>query len=369
MSGFTSAATDVMVDGQVARTHRVRSAFHIVYLSFVALVFVGGAELVLRARGITPWNAHGVTVPTIEVSPGGKFFQPDPLLGYSHIPGRFDVTLRLTVGPGVGRGDRHHLRFTVTHLANTLRVTRPVDGGSHDSGKPDIWIFGCSFTHGWSVNDHETYPWLLAQRLPAYNVVNYGVSGYGTIHSLLQFREALTTRTPAVAVLAYADFHDERNTFQRTRRKTIVPWNKLGPLVQPYARLDRRGRLEYFMSAVVYPEFPLMRYFALSHFLEIKYDEREPTWLRSHQVSEALMEEMASVAAAHNVTFAVANISGTATLDLPAAARIPVVDISIDPRRPENTNLPLDAHPSAIAHAKYADKLEAFLTTRLGLKK
>jgi lysophospholipase L1-like esterase len=328
-------------------------------------LFIGGLELVVRAKGVRPWNANAPTVPTIEVEPGGKFFRSHPHLGYTHIPGTFSVTLRLTNPSAVAPGDPDHLRFAVTHLPNTLRITRPVDRPAMDSAKPDIWIFGCSFTHGWSVNDNETYPWLLQERMPEYNVVNYGVSGYGTIHSLLQFREALKTRTPRVAVLAYANFHDERNTFERSRRKIMVAYNKLGPVVQPYARLDRAGRLEYFLSTVVYPEFPLMRHLALSHFIEMKYDEREPRWLRSHQVSEALITEMAREAKAKGVTFVVANINGTTELNLPAADSIPVVDIALDPTIPENTNLPFDAHPSATAHAKYAARLEAFLKTQL----
>jgi hypothetical protein len=363
-----AVAPDAIVGGDVAPTKTVRATFYIIYMSILALLFVGGAELVLRAKGIRPWRADGVTVPSIHVEPGEKFFQTHPALGYSHIPGRFNVTLGLTDPSALAPGHPDHLRFTVTHLPNTLRITHPVDRVTGESGKPELWIFGCSFTHGWSVNDDETYPWLLQQRLPEFNVVNFGVSGYGTIHSLLQFREALKTKTPKVALLAYAGFHDERNTFARSRRKAIVPWNKLGPVVQPYARFDSAGRLQYFVSAVVYPEFPLMRHLALSHFLEIKYDEREPTWLRSHQVSEALIGEMATLARASGVTFGVAIISDAAQLDLPVGQRVPIMDIRVDFKRPENTNLPFDAHPSRVAHVRYADKLEGFLKTELALK-
>jgi hypothetical protein len=368
MTEFAGHITDEMAAAYVPPSKTRRALFYAIYLSVLTLLFGGGAELVVRAKGGKPWRAAAVTVPTIHVEPGGKFFQIHPQLGYSHIPGRFLVTLGRTI-PAVRPDDEENLRFTVTHLPNTLRITRPLDQGKQDPRKEDIWIFGCSFTHGWTVNDDETYPWLLQQRLPEYNVVNFGVSGYGTIHSLLQFRDALKTKTPKVALLTYAGFHDERNTFARSRRKTIVPWNKLGPLVQPYARLDSAGHLQYFVSAVVYPEFPLMRHLALSHFLEIKYDQSEPTWLRSHQVSEALIAEMAKVATANGVTFAVAIISDAGKLNLPAPEPVPIVDITVDLKRPENTNLPFDSHPSAVAHVKYADKLERFLRTELALKK
>jgi hypothetical protein len=70
--------------------------------------------------------------------------------------------------------------FRVTHLPNTLRVPYPLATDAHARSKPEIWLFGCSFTHGWSLNDEETYPWVLQERLPMYEVVNYGAWRCGT---------------------------------------------------------------------------------------------------------------------------------------------------------------------------------------------
>ena len=117
---------------------KMRATFYIIYVSTLALLSVGGAELVLRARGIRPWRADGVTVPSIHVEPGGKFFQTHPELGYSHIPGRFKVTLGLTDPSAASPGHPDHLQFTVTHLPNTLRITHPVDRATDESGKPDL---------------------------------------------------------------------------------------------------------------------------------------------------------------------------------------------------------------------------------------
>ena len=138
-----------------------------------------------------------------------KFFSKHPTLGYSHIAGKFTVTL----------GDGYS--FKVTHLPNTLRITHPLNTyGQEDLQKEEIWIFGCSFTHGWSLNDQETYPWFIQQRFPEYEVINFGVSGYGTIHSLIQLNEALEKgRRPKIAVLTYGSLHDERNVFLRNPPK------------------------------------------------------------------------------------------------------------------------------------------------------
>ncbi len=127
--------------------------------------------------------------------------------------------------------------------------------------------------------------------------MNYGVGGYGTIHALLQLRAALRTRPlPVAAVYAYAGIHDEPNTFLSRRRKGVALWNRLGPLTQPSARLTATGALRYAFAAVAYREWPLMRSSALVHFLEMTYNEGEERVARSHEVSERLLLEMASLA-------------------------------------------------------------------------
>ena len=333
-------------------TRKKKILLYLAYLVILAVVFVACAEVVLRSKGIRPWQEYDVP---IQVEPGGKFFQKHATLGYTHIPGRFTVTL----GSGYS--------FNVTHLPNTLRITHPVDDYKEPNRKEEIWIFGGSYTHGWSINDEETFPWLLQEQFPEYEIVNFGVSGYGTIHSLIQFQEALETTTPEIVILVHAGFHDERNTFSRARRKAVAPWNRLGPLIQPYARLDKDGELKYFIGDVEYREIPLMEYLAFAHFIEITYNQLETDWLQSHAVSEALVVEMAELAKKHEVKFIVTNIAGgDAMLDFAEKNGIANVDISEDISLPENNNLPHDPHPSAIANQKYADKLSRFLKLEIG---
>jgi hypothetical protein len=309
-----------------------------------------GAEAALRLRGHRPWDVGPLEV---EVRPGGRFFVRHPTLGYAHIPGNFTVTLR------------HGYSFQVTHLANTLRITHPLATYPKSKPKDEIWVFGCSFTHGWSVNDDETYAWLLQERQPQYEVVNYGVGGYGTIHALIQLREEIAAgRIPRVVVVAYAGFHDERNTFLRGRRKDVATGLKLGPVVQPYARL-RGDTLMYSMAQVEYREVPLMRVSALVHYLEKKFNYYQDRWLHSHRVSEALILEIAELARVHEFKLVIATIDrSTAAKEMLAFARkhgIHAVDISVDLSLAENTNHPYDGHPSARANREYADRLEPYL--------
>jgi hypothetical protein len=333
-------------------TRRQKLVFGLVSLAISATFTFAAAELLVRLNGIEPWMVQDLP---LHVTPGGRLYTAHPLLGYSHLPGAFTVHLP------------NGYAFTVTHLANTLRVTRPLATYTNAHPQPEIWIFGCSFTHGWALQDQETYPWLLQERLPAYEVVNYGVGGYGTIHALLQLRDALDTRpAPVVAVYAYAGFHDERNTFLRRRRKGVALWNKLGPLIQPYARLAHAGHLRYAFAEVEYREFPLMRSSAFVHFLEMTYNQMEERLAHSHEVSQRLLLEMATLAKHYQFPLVLAGVmDDEPTYDMLTFAQaqgIMTTDLSADLHGDEYWDVPHGGgHPSPLANRTYAERLDAFL--------
>ena len=320
---------------------------YLMYLAFLSAIFVVCGEVIVRYKGIEPWQTK---VRPIEVDPGGRLFTRHSTLGYTGTPGSFLVTLPTGYS------------FRVTHLPSTLRITHRRDSYDASSQKPEIWIFGCSLTYGWSLNDEETFPWLLQETLPENEVVNFGVDGYGTVHSAMQFRDALKSKTPKVAVLAYAFFHDQRNTLSRMRRKSIVPHYRLArPQMHPVARVED-GKLLYSVEEIEYREFPLMRRLALAHYIETAYNGRDLAWRHGRSVSEAVIADMVELARKHQVKFVVAGIrGGQGMLEWAKSRGIPGVDISVDLTIRENTNLPHDGHPSAIAAKQYADRLETFL--------
>jgi hypothetical protein len=321
-------------------------------LATVVFVLLGAGETAARVvLERQPWHLR--TLATV-VEPGGVFFQKHPTLGYSHLPGKF--TVRLHTG----------YTFEATNAPDTLRITHAEGHGAGRGHRNEIWIFGCSITYGWSVNDWEAYPWLLQEELPGKEVINFGVNGYGTLHSLIQLREALARGArPELVVLAYGQIHDERNTFTRHRRKTIAPWNRLGPLQQPYARLDGDGRLQVAMADVEYTAFPLMTHSALSHFTEELYNRFEHRALRSREVTLAILDEFVALSRAHGIPVLIAGIRSSELAGVLEWARdrgIPSADISVDDDDPKYVNLPHDPHPSALAHAEYASKLRAALS-------
>lgn len=321
----------------------------ILYFSILIGLFLIGCEIILRARGFKPYTPVELN---IKIEPGGKLFCPHPTLGYAHLPGKFKVTLK------------GGYSFELTHLTNGLRATRPLN--QTPAGDKSIWIMGCSFTHGWSLNDNQTYPWLVQDALTNYDVLNFGVNGYGTVQALFQFREYLKSlKKPAIVVLTYAYFHDERNTFLRSWRKAIVPYNKLGTISPPYARFDKNGNIAFYTNPAIYNEFPFQRYSALIHFIEQKYNELEDRKVKSHQVTKAVIEIFANECKQKGIEFVLASITrGNINADVLEFCKkrgIKAVDISVSLSDPKNRNLPYDDHPGVLAHRQYAEKLLNYL--------
>jgi len=325
--------------------------FYSIYYSLITLLIFSLAEAAARVMGHKPWT---ITKSEIVVEPGGRFYQTHPTLGYTHLPGHFKVILAGTYS------------FEVTNLDNTLRVTRSLSNYPARSEK-GIWIFGDSVTYGWSVNDRDTYPWLLQEKFPNYDVVNFGVMGYGTVQSLIQLRKALNNGgKPNLVVLTYASWQDVRNTFIRGRRKMVTAEKYLGPINHPYAQLDSEGKLAIRNDTVDYREFPLMRYSALIHALEESYDRYEERHAQSHEVTKAIIKEISDLCRTHGIELVVAALTSDPTtsdmLEYCKREGVKTVNIWVDfINIKENNSLPYDSHPSAIAHRQYAQKLESFL--------
>ena len=326
-------------------------SFYLLYLASLLLFSAIAAEGLARLTGHRPWV---IKQADIRVEPGGKFYQTHPTLGYRHLAGEFRVTLNGAY------------TFKATNLSNTLRITHPLATYPSTDVKKEIWIFGDSVTYGWSVNDEETFPWLLQQKFPDYEVVNFGVQGYGTLHSLIQLREALqNVKKPKLVILSYAAWDDVRNTFIRSRRKMLSIASYLGPVNQPYARLNDDGKLNIFMDAETFREFPLMRYSAFIHALEESYDGYEERHAHSHEVTKAIVKEISALCRANGIEMVVAGLTADSiTADMLLYCQregIRTANIWVDLSIKENNSLPYDTHPSALAHKQYAEKLESFL--------
>jgi hypothetical protein len=334
-----------------AAASRHRRLVPLLAAALVLLVCSALAEAAVRLAGFRPFRAGAVGY---TVEPENRQFERDSLLGYRHLAGRFRVSFPTGYS------------FTMTHLPSRLRITRPLEEyGRVPTPRGEIWVFGGSFTHGWAVNDQETYPWLLHQRFPDYEVVNFGVGGYGTLHGLLQFRRALEEgRRPALVVVTYASFDDIRNTAGRAHRKTGARYSKIPGLTLPYARMNG-DRLDISHAVLAYRSFPFTGLSAFTNLVEDRYNRWEQRRLRNQEVSRSLMDEFARLARERGTRMVVAlmdrRASAVGMAEHCRSRGIPVVDIAEDLTRPGWTMAPHDNHPSPLAHRAYAERLAAFI--------
>lgn len=309
------------------------------------------AEGLLRLAGFAPWQAD-LAPPQIE--PGGSMYVAHETAGYTLRPGRY----RLTLPTG--------LVFTAHHRADGGRASR--DAATEAAG-PAVWIFGCSWAYGWSLDDREALGWQLQERLPEARVENFGVPGYSTVQSLRLFEALLAEAPPpAVVVLAYASFHDARNTFARTRRKQLSHGPALAAARLPRARLAG-GTLRYDDAPLGYRAPPLVTRSALANLIDDAANALEQQWLDGRAVSQQVALDFAETARRHGARLVVATLT-----DDPASAAlrafgaghgIHTVDISVDITQPGLSNAPLDPHPSAAANARYAAALADVLAPYL----
>jgi len=303
-------------------------------------------EGVLRCTKEPPWKPD--TVP-FRVEPGGKLYEDDPLLGYRLKPGRFTVFMA------------DGFPVETTHGPDGERTTAETSG---PAGRPEIWVFGCSYTYGWSVQDRETFPWLLQEAIPGKRIRNFGVPGYGDLSGLLRMRTELQEgKKPAMVVLAYASFHDERNAGLRRWQKTLIrPRDgNIGPQAQPRARLDPAGNLKIAERPEALREIPGMRTWSIPHSIEKRWNRIEANAVPVVEISRKVIERMSQEAGAAGAGFLLAGIENDkktrAMLDWWRAQGGQAVDLSVDLDGKDLRNHPHDVHPGPKAHRIYAEKL------------
>lgn len=307
-------------------------------------------EVALRSLGFRPYTPYK----KLNVTSGGTTFKKHDRLGYTHLPGQFYVSWP----------DGYTVK--TTHLPNSNRITKN-DRENESKDKDNLWIFGCSYTYGYSLNDEETFPWLIQQQLNNYDVQNFGVTGYGTLQSLLQFKLATESeKTPKVVVLSYAPFHDSRNTFSRSWRKALSSRKYLGERSFPFVRNTNSGITNVSYGKVEYSGLSMLGKSSLMNYIDDRTNILQERFaLDSNTVSLKLIEEFNAIAKQKNIKFVLAIISteklNTKMIDKIKSEGISVIDISVDLSANGNRNDPHDWHPSYKANKQYAAKLIAGL--------
>jgi len=303
-------------------------------------------EAVLRFTKEPPWQPDIVP---FRVEPGGMLYEDDTVLGYRLKPSRFSVYMA------------DGFPVLTTHLSTHERAT---NGTDQPSGRAEIWIYGCSYTYGWSVNDGETFPWLTQQALPSFRVRNFGVPGYGDLQGLLRFREELKKGvSPKMVVLVYASFHDERNAGLRRWQKSLIrPRNgNIGPQSQPRAKLDSEGNLKVSEHPEEFWELPGMRTWSIPHSIEKRWNKIEANAVPTEKISQQIIRNLAREAAKAGAGFLLVGIENDPKTESMLRWWVQeggkTVDISVNMNENGMRNDPHDCHPGPKAHRVFATRL------------
>ena len=326
------------------RSSARKTLFYFILVLFSALLLLLVAEVAARIIGYLPWRP---TPRNTVVQPGESFFVKDDRLGYAMKPGEFNLILNDSIS------------FQTKHNSAGYRTS---GNKAESSTYPQIWMLGGSFTYGWGVNTSEAYPAKIQQAFPEYEISNFGVGGYGTLHALYQLKDRLATgKRPTAVILAYASFHDQRNTCSRYWMKAIAPQALLQGLAFPCARIDLNDQLVYTMEPVTYSPWFGMKISAFIHALEgmkCKADERRRN---SPEVSRRLIMEINEICAKRSIPFILAGIepdeATVLMLERCNSDGVVTIDISVDRSQLGMSLEPWDPHPSAAAHQVYAEKL------------
>lgn len=156
------------------------------------LLFLFLAEVVLRALGYQALCANCTVT-----SSAAKFWRHDALLGWHHLAGESGV-------------------FEHREFVNRIRINAK---GLRDTdypyervpGKRRILVLGDSLVFGWGVDQGDAFPKVLEGMLPATEVINAGVAGYGTDQELLWFRSEGVRYRPDLVILLMCGNDDSEN--------------------------------------------------------------------------------------------------------------------------------------------------------------
>lgn len=129
------------------------------------------------------------------------------------------------------------------------------------SNKPRILVLGDSVIWGPEINDDETFVSFLQKRLPGYQVVNAGVSGYGIDQYYLKLKNIVDKINPKVIIVAICsgnDFEDTQSDERYGKSKPLFVFRG-GELVETNVPVSRFSCSNVYSKSWLLSSYPLNR--------------------------------------------------------------------------------------------------------------
>lgn len=327
---------------------KLRKLGWILYYPLVTLLLLEAALWLLAYR---PYQHESFQV---EASPS-NWLEGDSMMGFRLGEGAF--VLNINEG----------LQFKTTHLASGRRHL----GQSPDSSSLKVDLYGCSYTYGYGLDDSLTMGWRLAAALPNARVRSWAVPGYGSTQALLRLQKQISQHdTPDVVVIAYASFHDERNSLNAEFRRGLSlgfsqNTDSLHIKSFRYPYLDTNGQIQHQAWQGLYEHWPGRSYSALINAIQSSTEFWQKANREKNKRSLMVLTQIAQLCAKLEIEMIFFPLTqdevSQQLLHEIADIKVSTLDASLDLSQTQFQNYPYDTHPNARAHAHYAEALLEYL--------
>ncbi|MFA5156660.1 MAG: SGNH/GDSL hydrolase family protein [Candidatus Omnitrophota bacterium] len=188
------------------------AVYWLVYFLFIWLLLEFGCRIILFR--IFPEN-----IPGFESSSGwriawlrnhsGHKNNPKALAAFLP-PAAYDATKGWALRPGL-KNYAWGGKFTTN--SKGLRGEKEYAYGK-DAARKRIIIIGDSYVMGAENNDDQIFPFFLSRMLPEYDILNFGVGGYGHDQMLIKLKEEAAGYHPDMVILLYLPDDNSRNLLE-----------------------------------------------------------------------------------------------------------------------------------------------------------
>jgi len=230
---------------------------------------------------------------------------------------------------------------------------------TQDKQVPIISILGCSFTYGHSLNDEDTYAWLLQNKFANKCVINHAVAGYSLYQSLLVLEKNIEKDSPEVVVLGFHRDLGKRNTNSYEWVNIIQQTWKIPSCLSKNHKLHR-------YSPQSYKSLPFSAQSKLVKILEVNWNRlvygRRGKEEVIRNTMEHLLLQMKATCEKHGAKFIVACIDDSSPyydFFIKHGFQWCVSGVNTEEVTQEGEYkwilYPFDNHPNQAANIKYAD--------------
>jgi hypothetical protein len=250
-------------------------------------------------------------------------------------------------------------------------------GNTSKNNLPLVYMLGCSFTFGNSVNDSSSYPFQLQKMMPFCQIYNKGVGGYGLLQMFLSLKKDVEMGNfPKIAVFNYAHFHNERTPLSKRWIRNLNYNNNLdnkskfrvGKFKYPYAILDKNNALtiKYIQKEKWPRDFWFRDKSYLIDIINTIYDKRYDKTQEKElaEISFRIALEIKKYCSEHNIKLIFTGLDKKSEdfLSKISTQGIDTLYFDVDIATPNMNLKPFDPdHPSPAAHKIYAQKLFNYL--------